>query len=426
MRLFSRQTVRIFWVMLWIGGITIANAMASPQNDLGKVQKAISATQNEIQTTSSAQKKVDISLAQTSRQLSHAQTELAALNKQKQISISRLTALKENAERTQTTITETQTQIARLLSAHYRNQQPNGIQLLLNTDKSNQKGRTLEYLRYLNQANKSIITRSKQQQQQLKQQQEALSAQQQQLILLQQKQHTLTRQLNQNYQTQLEQSNSLDKQLLMQNTKLKKLKSDEKRMNALLQQLARLSATKKIQAGRQQKTETIKPATTIAKLPNEKNKTESDNSSLTAEDLTLQADNEEKVHTTVTFVSQQGRLFRPVNAPITGQFGTPRSGGSTWKGLFFATPPTSVYSIANGTIMYASNLQGYGKTIIVDHNEGYLSIYTGLSAILVRPGAAVSSGQILGRSGQLPDEENGLYFEIRYHNQPMNPLSWLN
>ena len=84
-----------------------------------------------------------------------------------------------------------------------------------------------------------------------------------------------------------------------------------------------------------------------------------------------------------------------------------------------------MHSIASGNIVYAAYLQGYGNTIIIDHGEGYLSIYTGLSAMNVSAGKSVSTGQSIGTSGQLPDGNIGLYFEIRYHNQAMNPLSWI-
>lgn len=63
--------------------------------------------------------------------------------------------------------------------------------------------------------------------------------------------------------------------------------------------------------------------------------------------------------------------------------------------------------------------------MIVDHGGGYVSVYTGLGGISVGGGSTVGSGSVLGTSGSLPGGEQGLYFEIRYRNQAMNPLSWL-
>nr|UOP05267.1 peptidoglycan DD-metalloendopeptidase family protein [Conchiformibius kuhniae] len=74
---------------------------------------------------------------------------------------------------------------------------------------------------------------------------------------------------------------------------------------------------------------------------------------------------------------------------------------------------------------YAADLRGYGNTVIIDHGEGYLSVYTGLSSLSVGAGGTVVAQQTLGTSGTLPGGEQGLYFEIRYRNRPMNPLAWL-
>ena len=82
-------------------------------------------------------------------------------------------------------------------------------------------------------------------------------------------------------------------------------------------------------------------------------------------------------------------------------------------------------SIASGSVAYAGPLSGYGNIVLVDHGGGYVSVYSGLGSIGVSPGNSVSAGSRIGTSGSLPSGEQGLYLEIRYHSQPMNPLSWL-
>ena len=419
-------TTLLTWLSLSI--LAAPPLWAATQNDLHMVKKAISDTQTQIRNTSTERKKIDSSLAQTNSQLNHAQNELNALNRQHQNSVEQLSRLQHELEKTQTRIDEIRTQISRLLNAHYRNRQPNGISLLLNNNNLDQKGRTLEYLRYINISNEKIIETLQQQQQQLIQQQKKLTSQQHQLSALQKKQQTLIKKLNQVHHTQLQQSSSLDKQLSLQNKKLQKLRNDEKRMNRLLAQLAQAKAQKKkLEMQKRRQAEKNKPRVNAPSNAGSPQPAESANNSfgLTAEDRALRADNNQ-IHTTVSFVSQQGQLFKPVNAPITNYFGSSRAGGGVWKGLFFATNPAPVHSIAQGKVIYASNLEGYGKTVILDHDDGYLSIYTGLSEIFVSSGAKLSAGQTLGKSGQLPENKMGLYFEIRYHNQPMNPLSWLN
>ena len=115
----------------------------------------------------------------------------------------------------------------------------------------------------------------------------------------------------------------------------------------------------------------------------------------------------------------------PVSGRVAGSYGGQRETGGTWRGLFIATQPASVHSIAAGRVSYAASLPGYGNTVIIDHGDGYMSVYTGLSQVAVGNGSRVSARQSIGTSGTLPAGEQGLYFELRYHNQTINPRSWV-
>ena len=75
----------------------------------------------------------------------------------------------------------------------------------------------------------------------------------------------------------------------------------------------------------------------------------------------------------------QGRLKKPVSGTLAGLFGQDRGDGEVWKGVFYQTTPAAVSSIAAGTVTYADELQGFGKVIVIDHGDGYISIYSGLS-----------------------------------------------
>jgi len=417
------------------------NQPSVPSN-LQQVHQAISTTQNQINKTASEQKKIDVSMAQTGQQLNQAKKELEQIRRQQQTSFKQYQALQTSLDQTQTRIAETKTQVSRLLNAHYRNRQPNSVYLWLKKDSVDQKGRTLQYLRYLNAANEQVIQRLRQQQQNLETQQKALTSQRQQLNTLHQKQQQLVKKLHTQHNQQQNQFSQLDQQLSAQNKQLQTLKSDEKRLNSLL---SRLSAQSKARKSNQPKSTVIaknhkeqtkpinslqtgiKVNTSASDTADQVNSTQNNNHnySLTSEDMTLKATEVAQPKLSSSLAQKQGRLQRPVSGTISGKFGEQRPNGGTWKGLFFNTSATTVHSIASGNIVYAAYLQGYGNTIIIDHGDGYLSIYTGLSAMNVSAGKSVSPGQSIGTSGQLPDGNIGLYFEIRYHNQAMNPLSWI-
>lgn len=404
-----------------------------PTGELKQVHQAISATQNQISKTTVEQKKIDASMAATGQQLNQAKNELNRIQQQQQTSMRQLQTLQTNLDKTRTQIAETQTQIARLLNAHYRNRQPNSVYLMLKNDRSDQKGRSLQYIRYLNEANEQVIQRLRKQQLRMNAQQQAINNQQQQLSSLQKKQQQLINKLRNEHTIQQSKSGVLNQQLQVQNKQLQSLKADEKRLNNLLSRLSAQATMRRLaQIQPKPPKQTIKPKNTgqpqiIPSNDAGNNDTDSTRlpSTLTAEDLALQATENIKTPLIKGLAQKQGRLPRPVNGSISGRFGENRPNGGIWKGLFFSCNNVAVHSISNGNVVYAAFLQGYGNTVIIDHGEGYISIYTGLSSVNVSAGSILSSGQTIGISGKLPDGQNGLYFEIRYHNQAMNPLSWL-
>ena len=404
-----------------------------PTGELKQVHQAISATQNQISKTTVEQKKIDASMAATGQQLNQAKNELNRIQQQQQTSMRQLQTLQTNLDKTRTQIAETQTQIARLLNAHYRNRQPNSVYLMLKNDRSDQKGRSLQYIRYLNEANEQVIQRLRKQQLRMNAQQQAINNQQQQLSSLQKKQQQLINKLRNEHTIQQSKSGVLNQQLQVQNKQLQSLKADEKRLNNLLSRLSAQATMRRLaQIQPKPPKQTIKPKNTgqpqiIPSNDAGNNDTDSTRlpSTLTAEDLALQATENIKTPLIKGLAQKQGHLPRPVNGSISGRFGENRPNGGIWKGLFFSCNNVAVHSISNGNVVYAAFLQGYGNTVIIDHGEGYISIYTGLSSVNVSAGSILSSGQTIGISGKLLDGQNGLYFEIRYHNQAMNPLSWL-
>lgn len=398
-------------------------AAPAKRPDLQDVQQAISATQQQIKQTRTEQKAIDAAMSKTHDQLSRAEAELTRLTHQHSQAQQQLQRLQGQLASLKTKISGTQAQVARLLNAHYRNPQPNAVMLFLQNANAANKGRYLQYMRYLNRANEHVIVRLQQQQQQLVTQQAAADKQLKQLAALQRQQQKILSGLSKQQQQQHSQRLTLSKQMNTQNRQLAELRNDEKRLNRLVQRLAvQAAAKRKAEAqARQQAAQARAQAKAAAQAPS------TSISTLTAEDMALRAPVEAaaEAHQPSGFSRLQGQMRRPVSGNITGQFGQTRPDGGTWKGLFITTAPAGVQSIAAGNVVYAADLQGYGNTVIVDHGDGYLSIYTGLSSIGVAAGRHVAARQTLGRSGRLPGGESGLYFEIRYHNQAMNPLSWL-
>jgi len=98
------------------------------------------------------------------------------------------------------------------------------------------------------------------------------------------------------------------------------------------------------------------------------------------------------------------------------------------KGIEIRTPEGSaIHAVMPGTVVYADWLKGYGLVIIIDHANGFFSLYAHASKILAIVGAQVTAGQAIGETGDTGmTGENTLYFELREGADPVDPLQWLS
>lgn len=128
------------------------------------------------------------------------------------------------------------------------------------------------------------------------------------------------------------------------------------------------------------------------------------------------------------FARLRGKLSFPVAGELLGKFGAPRAGqGTAWRGVFIRAPRgAEVRAVCDGAIVYSNWLRGYGNLLIVDHGDGYLSIYGNNDALYKEAGDSVRTGEAIasvGASGSEP--ESGVYFEIRHRGQAIDPMQWV-
>jgi murein hydrolase activator len=129
------------------------------------------------------------------------------------------------------------------------------------------------------------------------------------------------------------------------------------------------------------------------------------------------------------FATLKGRLKLPVRGELVNRFGAPREeGGATWKGLFIrAGTGETVRAVADGRVVYADWLRGFGNLLILDHGGRYMSLYAYNEGLLRQLGDAVRSGDPISHVGQSGGSsgESGLYFELRHDGRAFDPLQWV-
>lgn len=410
-------------------------AVSSADNDF---KAAVAAAANEMESKKSFAKRNEgfiIHVNATLKQLQQTRNNLSGINRKQRDAWEKFQKLNADANQLKAEVSNTRAQISRFVSGNYKNSQPNAVALFLKNADAGQKTRFLRYTRYINNANDQVMRDLEKQQKELAAQEQKINNE---LAYLKKLQANIQASLRQQGVTNTaEQAESRRQNAQMAKEAQKKInhRENEQRLNNLLKDLekrkaeqrkaeaearkkaaeARLAAAEKArkeQAAAQQKAEAERAAM----------------STLTDEDMKLQAPNTQglTVSNANSFSRMQGRLKKPINGTLAGLFGQDRGDGEVWKGVFYNTVPAPVSSIASGTVTFAGELEGYGKVVVLDHGDGYVSIYSGLSEIDIAQNYAVNAGSKIGTSGTLPSGETGLYLEVRYNGQVMNPLSWIN
>ena len=128
------------------------------------------------------------------------------------------------------------------------------------------------------------------------------------------------------------------------------------------------------------------------------------------------------------FTSHRGKLTWPVAGTLLHDFGQPRVGGRIkWNGVVLAAPRgLEVRAVYHGRVAFADWLAGMGLLVIVDHGEGYMTLYGYNETILKNTGDWVAPGDVIatvGDSGGQP--QAALYFELRRGTRPENPRRWV-
>ncbi|ARU32158.1 hypothetical protein CAP31_10990 [Sulfuriferula sp. AH1] len=344
-------------------------------------------------------------LKQSERAISDANRTLFELNQQRNDTELALTQLRNRSQTTHNAIDRQQQELMKLIRQQYFSGQSDTAKLLMNGGNPNQMARNLTYFSYISRARNQLISAL---QQNLNQLDQLTQAQQQQQARLDQirQQHQQQRQvLQQQRQIKQQVVQQLGSEIQQQRQQIATLEQNEKRITKLMQDLARAIAKRKArEAAEARKARPIAPhGGPVRQLA--------------------------QPFTPDTGLGRlKGRLIMPTRGELIHRFGTPREqGGTLWKGLFIKAPAGQpVHSVANGQVVFADWLRGFGNLIIIDHGGGYMSLYSNNETLYKQVGSSVKAGDTIASVGNTGgNSETGLYFELRYQSQAFDPSNWL-
>lgn len=128
-----------------------------------------------------------------------------------------------------------------------------------------------------------------------------------------------------------------------------------------------------------------------------------------------------------TFAKSKGKLPWPTNGRISAAYGAPRGAGNLrWQGVILnAEEGADVRAIWRGRVVFTGWLNGYGMMIIIDHGDGYMSLYAHNQSVIKEVGDWTEAYEVIATVGDSGGQKHsGLYFEIRHNGKPDNPVRW--
>lgn len=128
------------------------------------------------------------------------------------------------------------------------------------------------------------------------------------------------------------------------------------------------------------------------------------------------------------FDDMKGQLPWPSRGSLANAFGGPRAGGRMkWRGIRIeAEPGTAVRAVSHGRVAYADWLPRFGLLLVIEHSDGYMSLYGHNRSLFKEVGDWVEPGEIVASVGDSGGQERAaLYFEIRKGRDPVDPVAWL-
>lgn len=371
--------------------------LKSIQQDIAAKERAVRQQQQQRATLLAQLKAQEQAMAEASRKLRETQNTLAALNRQidtMNASLAKLQKQQASQERN----------LAAQLDAAFRQGEHTGLQLILSGEESQRGQRLQAYFGYLNAARQETIAQLKQTKAEVDEQKATLEAKQteQQTLLYdrQAQQAKLEEARNERKKTlsRLESSIQQDQQ------KLGEMRQNESRLQ---NQIARAAAAAKARA--------------------EKVRTRQKEAASKGSTYKPTQDERSLMSRTGGLGSPRGQAYWPVRGSLLHRYGEQLQGELRWKGIVIAAGEGSeVKAIADGRVILADWLQGYGLVVVVEHGKGDMSLYGYNQSALVSVGTQVRAGQpiaLVGNSGG--QGRPSLYFEIRRQGQAVNPQPWL-
>jgi septal ring factor EnvC (AmiA/AmiB activator) len=348
------------------------SALEGVRQEIGILQKKLESSRAEHANEHARLREVDL-------QIQAANLEFRKLEKQRRSHLDELAGLERQRNDYLVRLEQRHDQLAEQIRASYRLDSQSRLKLILNQASPAQLGRMLAYYDYINRAQVSKISGLKEAINTLDAMQQSIDQELSRLEMVQTEQRAVMDELDQQRKQRRILLAELDERIDNEESRLRELERNQQDLETLLERLTDV----------------------LADIPADLGK-----------------------H--LGIARQKGRIPMPVKGPVRHAFGQSRGGGLHWQGwLITAMAGSEVSTIAYGRVAFADWLRGYGLLMIIDHGEGFMSLYGHNESLLYEVGDWVEPGEVISVVGVRTGDDQGLYFELRKNGKSVDPAACL-
>jgi septal ring factor EnvC (AmiA/AmiB activator) len=343
------------------------------QKSIAKIQKHLTGSKKQRSEVVTELKTLETEISKNSKKLVSLETDLRKIRQQKK-------ALEQELQQLNKDVLEHKTILSEQIRSAYSLGHQQNLKLLLNQQDPAQVGRSQEYFNYFNRTRTEQIETF--------------------LTSIEQKKDV---------ETKLEQILETHKQLL------KSFKAKTRKRQKQRQQREKLLAELGDKIKNQENT--------LTSLESSRGRIETLLKSLGE----LLADIPSNPAENTPFKSLKGKLPWPTKGKFLSRFGQPkRNGDLKWNGILIKSNyGTPIRVVSHGRVAFSDWLQGFGFITIIDHGNGYMTLYGNSETLLKKTGEWVRAGEIIATAGDSGGQpQSGVYFEIRSRGKPVNPKKW--
>ena len=427
MRLTRARMVR---ALLIAAALLLATPVAA--QDGRDAQRKLEKIKSELKTVAAERRQLEGQRGDASRQLRAVDEQVGQSNRSLLETESRiaqdraaLTGLKTRRAAMQVAMGARREELARLLRGAYMQGGNAPLKALLAQDRVAQSSRVLTYHGYLQRDRAARIATLTAQLREIDRVQREVTQRQQQLDQARAQQRSQVAQLSGDRHARAALVAQIDQRYQDRSSREQALGRDAKGLEQLLQKL-RVAAARE---ARRKATAAAKAAKLARAADARANAGASANTGAgkAARSPARAASRRAPVQVASAPALQVGGLGWPVSGALLAGYGAAMPDGRNSDGLLIgASAGSPVKAVANGQVVYAEWMTGYGLMLIVDHGNGYMSLYAHNDALLKDVGATVSRGEPLGTVGNSGGQGRpAIYFELRRNGRPVDPGTWL-